>query len=106
MCLLFLFLFSSLAEAQAVIGDDFPGWETEPHVLKAPVVLFKEPGGADTFVLPAGTTVLFDVDSEGRLGHHFDKDDKYWYYVIDGNKKLIGWATNEEIENIFSSSAE
>ncbi|MCL1876104.1 MAG: SH3 domain-containing protein [Synergistaceae bacterium] len=86
------------------VGDDFSGWETESRVLKAPVVLYKEPGGADTFTLPAGTTVLFGVDSEGRLGYHFDKDDKYWYYVIDENKKLIGWATNEVIQNIFSST--
>ncbi|MCL1941862.1 MAG: hypothetical protein FWG09_07950 [Synergistaceae bacterium] len=86
------------------IGDDFSEWETESNVLKTPVSLYKEPGGADTFTLPAGATVLFGVDSEGRLGYHFDKDDKYWFYVIDENKKLIGWATNEEVQKIFSST--
>ena len=105
-CSLFFLLFSSLAEAQEIekIGDDLSRYafaeDAESHVLKAPVDFYKEPrSGADTIALPAGTTVLFGVDSEGQLAHHYDNTS--WYYVMDENKTMIGWATDEELQSIL-----
>ena len=109
-CLLFLFLLSSLAGAQEVkIGDDLSRYafaeDAEAHVLKAPIALYKEAShGADRIELPAGTTVLLGGDSEGMIAHEA-KDGQLWYYVMDENKKMIGWATDEEIGKVFSYDA-
>ena len=106
---LFLFLFYSLAEAQnAIIGDSLSQYffadEAESHVLLAPVTLYIEAiSGANTIVLPVGTTVLLGTDREGMFAHIEDENGILWYYVMDENKTLLGWTTNEELDKAFSS---
>ena len=98
--LLFILLSASFAQAaKEKIGDDISKYisETESYVLKVPVALYKEPSpGADKIVLTEGATVLLGLDPEGRYCHYIDADDNPWFYILDGNNKLIGWASREE----------
>ena len=99
-------VFAALVEAQEIpkVGDDLSQYafseDVESHVLKAPVALYIETrSGAGRNQFPAGMTILFGLDSEGQLARHFD--DGNWFYVMDENKKLIGWATYVEVESIL-----
>jgi len=88
------------------VGDDlsisFRREEMESYVLKVPVALYKEPrSGADRIVIPAETAVLFGIHPEtGALYNHLDIDDVPWFYVMDENIKILGWATGEEVDII------
>ena len=77
------------------VGDDLSSYslDTESYVLQVPITLRKEPkANADTIVLPVGTVVLV---CPNELGIYYDMDEECWFYLMDENQKLIGWAPSD-----------